>query len=769
MKCKAAVWKSLLVLVFLFAGLGQRVRAQGTFSLVIGQPSPPPVFLVAHGDTWWFHEGTNAPAPGWQTNADSSLDGSWASGPGGFGYADNTPEVALVRTPLLDMQNRYTTFYIRRSFEITNEVAPQQALRLVMDWDDGFVAWLDGVELAPRSNAPGTAGTEPSFNSTATTSHESSLGNNLPQPAMTFSLGPSGARLQPGTHVLAILGLNQATNSSDFILVPELLVGDANPSGVVNGTLLSIVRSNSVVVSGTNSIANSARVLVDGIEADYDPGTGRWSRTVSLTPGFNRVLFQAFDSAGVQLFATNREIVSELVSTNIGGTLNGDISLRSSMGIFHVTNSIRVPSGASLSIGAGCVFLLSPGASFDFTASTLSASGAESGPIVFAPADGTTVWGGLIGTGTGAQLHGQHVETIAGHLELLNGAEGTFEDSYFHDYTVSSPAIIHTLGDPNHCSLTLRRCHVNRYYEMLCQLSTNRFEECLMEYPEQGGDGIDFDGGQPGSFIRRCTVRHGRYTNVDALDMGEYAGGEPSRGVLIENCLLYDFVDKGVSMGVQVDVCVSNCLIHHVDSGIAVKDLSLAGIYNCTIVSNNFGFHCYNKANPASSTGGGFITNSFNNILWGNTQSFELLNGSTLTASYSDFQGTSVPGAGNVSLDPTWRAAASGDYSLAPTSPLWNAALDGAAMGAAFPVGAAMASSHPAFSSLEVTGDTVVLRFWADSERAYSLVASDVPSGTNWARVADIFPTPLPRTVAITNGIANGAARFFRLATPRLP
>src|SRR5438132_7672350 len=112
--------------------------------------------------------------------------------------------------------------------------------------------------------------------------------------------------------------------------------------------------------------------------------------------------------------------------------------------------------------------------------------------------------------------------------------------------------------------------------------------------------------------------------------MGEY-GSEGSRSILIDSGLRHDFVDKGVSMGVGVDVTVTNTLIFNVDSGIAVKDNSTAGIYNCTIADSNIGFHCYNKANPASPSGGGYITNSFNNILWNNPTSLSLSNGSTLT------------------------------------------------------------------------------------------------------------------------------------------
>jgi hypothetical protein len=112
---------------------------QGVFTVQVGS-SGAPVSLVDHTDTWRFHKGTNAPAPGWQTNADSTLDSTWGSGPGGFGYADNIPELASVQTPLADMQNRYTTFYLRRSFDITNAIDPAQPLQLMMDWDDGWMA-----------------------------------------------------------------------------------------------------------------------------------------------------------------------------------------------------------------------------------------------------------------------------------------------------------------------------------------------------------------------------------------------------------------------------------------------------------------------------------------------------------------------------------------------------------------------------------------------------------------------------------------------------
>src|SRR5436190_1064815 len=123
--------------VCLVAALPLSSQAQGSFTIQIG--ADPPVALVAHTNSWRFHKGTNAPVVGWQTNAEATLDNTWAAGPGGFGYADNSTEATNVRTALPDMLNRYTTFYVRRSFEITNAIDPAQQLSLAIDWDDGFI------------------------------------------------------------------------------------------------------------------------------------------------------------------------------------------------------------------------------------------------------------------------------------------------------------------------------------------------------------------------------------------------------------------------------------------------------------------------------------------------------------------------------------------------------------------------------------------------------------------------------------------------------
>ena len=182
--------------------------------------------LVHHGEAWRYRKGTNAPTSNWKTISDASLDATWITGAGGFGYSDNPAELINCATILPDMIGtgplNYRTLYLRRQFTVTNVLATNLNLYLQMDFDDGFIAWLDGNYLTNRfvTGAPA----EPPFNTLANANHESSQGSGSPQPAETYNFGQASLLLTPGTHTLAIIGLNQTATSSDFIQVADLFL-----------------------------------------------------------------------------------------------------------------------------------------------------------------------------------------------------------------------------------------------------------------------------------------------------------------------------------------------------------------------------------------------------------------------------------------------------------------------------------------------------------------------------------------------------------------
>lgn len=173
------------------------------------------VSLVKHGDEWRFRKGTNTVQADWKTVIESGLDSTWMIGPGGFGYGDGDDATALS-----DMRSNYTTIYIRREILVTDPIDAGYQLRLTVDWDDAYVVYLDGVEIARSSNAPGAVGTEPIFSAVATSTHEASGGGGS-VPAV-LNLGLLGSRLAPGRHVLAAIGLNESAGSSDMSLILDL-------------------------------------------------------------------------------------------------------------------------------------------------------------------------------------------------------------------------------------------------------------------------------------------------------------------------------------------------------------------------------------------------------------------------------------------------------------------------------------------------------------------------------------------------------------------
>jgi len=194
-------WVFILVVGALLISGGVRANV-----IEIGSNSDP-IEFIAVGDDWQFFRGTEPPSnppEAWWNDPDF-VDTGWETGPSGFGYADSDDA-----TILSDMQNNYVTVYIRKEFTASS-VPPDAIVQLVIDYDDGFVAYLNGQEPSGvRRNITGT----PTYTSTAS-SHEAGT----PE---TIELDVAGVLLNEGTNILAIEGHNISYGSTDFSLAPAL-------------------------------------------------------------------------------------------------------------------------------------------------------------------------------------------------------------------------------------------------------------------------------------------------------------------------------------------------------------------------------------------------------------------------------------------------------------------------------------------------------------------------------------------------------------------
>ncbi|WCJ59442.1 Ig-like domain-containing protein [Fontisphaera persica] len=220
--------------------------------------------LVASNAVYRFFRGrTEASDPynAWrQLNFD---DSTWEVGPAPFYYDANTPPVYSGNTALNDMRNNYTCVFLRHAFVVRNVQAITNLL-VQFRCDDGFAAWINGVEVARYAIPAG----EPSYNT---------LANNAPTPLVTYTYTLPDPRtyLVEGTNLLAIMQFNTSLNSSDLLLesvwytyladvtlIPPNVQVVMPPAGPVF-SLTNLTVKFSEPVSGVNA----ADLLLNGVPA----------------------------------------------------------------------------------------------------------------------------------------------------------------------------------------------------------------------------------------------------------------------------------------------------------------------------------------------------------------------------------------------------------------------------------------------------------------------------------------------------------------------
>jgi len=169
---------------------------------------------------------TNGAVDGTWT-ARAFADAAWTNGLTGAGYDRNATPVDYRDFIDLDLGSnlygRATSLYVRIPF-VVDDPALLTRLILRMRYDDGFVAHLNGTEVA-RANAPAS----PVWSSTATATHSDAEAILFEDFAV--SNVPS-ALLVAGTNMLAIHGLNALSTSSDMLLQAQLAADTVDPIDV---------------------------------------------------------------------------------------------------------------------------------------------------------------------------------------------------------------------------------------------------------------------------------------------------------------------------------------------------------------------------------------------------------------------------------------------------------------------------------------------------------------------------------------------------------
>jgi hypothetical protein len=143
-------------------------------------------------------------------------DSLWSEGPTGIGYEDSPGDFAGLIASIVPSGS--DSVYARFAFPLDGtEVI--DTLTLSLKYDDGFVAYLNGIKVA-ESNAPAA----PTHNSTATVERVNSDAIVYENHDLSAFIGA----LIEGTNLLAVHALNANATGGDMLMMPKLSSVDTN-------------------------------------------------------------------------------------------------------------------------------------------------------------------------------------------------------------------------------------------------------------------------------------------------------------------------------------------------------------------------------------------------------------------------------------------------------------------------------------------------------------------------------------------------------------
>ena len=218
--------------------------------------------LIPTGATWKWRPGrteASTPTSAWRLLGFNESE--FVSAPAPFWHGDVLPG----GTDIPDMQNNYLSVFLRKTFVVSNR-SEISALRLTALVDDGFVAWLNGVEVL-RVGVPGEPGSAVGIGTLASNAAE-------PVSMTSYLLSFPPEILIEGNNLLAVHVFQSSLGSSDvgFECLLESIAKDTTPPRMTgtlpaNGATVEDFRSLTVSFSEPVQAVVAAHLLINGIGA----------------------------------------------------------------------------------------------------------------------------------------------------------------------------------------------------------------------------------------------------------------------------------------------------------------------------------------------------------------------------------------------------------------------------------------------------------------------------------------------------------------------
>lgn len=188
--------------------------------------------LVLPEETWRFNDSGLDAGSAWREPAFD--DSTWPAAQAPFGYGEDYVNTEVSYGP--DPGNRYITTYLRKEFVFDGDPSLVTGLFLRANFDDGFVAYLNGSEIHRASMPEGTINYL-----TRALYHEGG--------AYEFiDISSQASLLRAGANLLAVEIHQQSASSSDLVGDFSLSFSEA-PAAVIRGPYLQSTSTTATLLS----------------------------------------------------------------------------------------------------------------------------------------------------------------------------------------------------------------------------------------------------------------------------------------------------------------------------------------------------------------------------------------------------------------------------------------------------------------------------------------------------------------------------------------
>jgi len=611
---------------------------------------PPIETLIPRNSEWMFFRGKANPSEGilWTEMDFDELN--WETGPAGFGYGDEDDN-----TELTDMPNEYTTVYLRKT--LTLDSAADLALyQLEIDFDDGFVCYLNGHEIL-RSYVDSDI-TIVQYDDTADSSHEE-------EEWEVYDLGPFAGFALDGNNILALVGLNRSNTSSDFSLHPSIIPKSIHTKEWQGGcgSTICVQEGTQIYLTGKAPVTQTSFVDVNGHSAPYDVLSGDWSITLNEVP--ETITVTARDYANQAVSAKQINVVKTLPA-NVPASINEDLTLTMAQSPY-LLSGVTIESDAVLTVEAGCKFITTSNQALRVQGE-LNILGTEENPVIFNKGDDSTKPQIIVDGGKAS------LQSVDFSSSSSTGLPGTND-------RISSCGL--ESGE-----LILKSCTFTEvpFYCVVAQNGTLTVEDCIFSNSGGGlllqqnvtttisGSGFHELGPKDAVHHRssgELTINGCRFSSLKR-------GGINTTGpAAVSECVILDVCGAGIVFIEAASRSVESSLIARCGTAVLLTAGADSFFNHLTIAENDLAF------NILSMGSGETAAEIKNSIIWNNYKTAELRGKTAIHFSYSILQDDSAALTNNnLFEDPDFTSPIDGQWTLKEDSPAIGQADDGSNLGA---------------------------------------------------------------------------------------